>query len=240
MRFYNRKLAAGALVTVVVFSILIKLGLWQLSRSEEKVQMEQMMAQRAQQPPIKLSQLTDEAIVNPNGLIVQLEVLPLKEHYILLDNQSFNGQVGYLALQLVRTEGHRFVLFEVGFIPAPRLRDVLPVVQWLEQPFAFTGRLYRKSENPLSKELLLEEGSPSRIQNLNITQLSAHWNTPIELFVVQPIEENWRYPQPWQPIPLGSGKHLGYAVQWFGMATALFFFSLFLLFRLLKQGGIHY
>ena len=197
------------------------------------------MAQRAQQPPVRLSQLPPDAIVNPNGLRVQLEVLPIQEHYLLLDNQSFKGQVGYLALQLVKTDNHRFILFEVGFIAAPKLRHVLPDVQWLEKPFAFTGRLYRKSENPLSKELFLEEGSPSRIQNLNIDQLSAYWDTPIEFFVVQPIEEDWRYPQPWQPIPLSSEKHLGYAVQWFGMATALFLLSFFLLFRLLRHGGIH-
>ena len=195
------------------------------------------MAQRAEQPPVRLSQLTSDVIENPNGLRVQLEALPVKGHYILLDNQSFKGQVGYLALQLVKTENHRFVLFEVGFIAAPRLRHILPDVQWLEKPFKFTGRLYRKSENPLSKELLLEEGTPSRIQNLNIKQLSAYWNTPIELFVVQPIEEGWRYPQPWQPIPLSSEKHLGYAVQWFGMAAALFLLSLFLLLRLLRHGG---
>ncbi len=224
------------LITVVAFSILINLGLWQLSRAEEKSEIEQKVTQRAQMSPVGLSELTQEQISNPTGVKVVLSATPVTDRYLLLDNQSVDGKVGYLALQLVKTQSGQHLLLERGFVEAPGLRSQLPQVNWLNSELALEGRLYRKSSNPLSKDLHLEQGTMSRIQNLNFAQLEQHWQIEIEPFVAQPLVEPWPYIQPWQPVSMNPDKHLGYAVQWFSMASVLALLSVGLLVKALKQG----
>ncbi|NOH78297.1 SURF1 family protein [Vibrio sp. RE86] len=226
-----------SLVTVVAFSFLVKLGFWQLSRAEEKSEIEQHVLLKSEQIPIRLEALASDALDNPTGTKVVVSATPVIDKYLLLDNQNFNGNVGYLALQLVKSDGGRWLLVERGFVEAPALRSELPKVVWLTEPMSIEGRLYRKSTNPLSQSLYLEPGVPSRIQNLNFSQLEAHWEVPLENYVLQPQSKSWPYPQPWSPVSMKSEKHLGYAVQWFSMAGALAVLSLILLVRIFKQGA---
>lgn len=224
-----------SLLTVVAFSILVNLGLWQLSRAEEKREIEAKVAQLAAQPALELSQVSESLRVSPTGLKVALNASPVEGRYLLLDNQSFHGEVGYLALQLAQTESEQWVLLERGFVPAPPLRSQLPEVVWLTEPQRIEGRLYRKSVNPLSHELFIEQGDVSRIQNVNYAELESLWGIELERFIVQPQMESWPYPQPWQPVSMNAEKHTGYAVQWFSMAAALVILSLLLLMRTIRR-----
>ena len=83
------------------------------------------------------------------------------------------------------------------------------------------GRVYERSINPLSSDVMQEpmlEGI--RIQNLNIQQLSEVLDTPLFGFVLQPFAlPNNHLPRIWSPYPMTSQKHFGYAFQWFGMAV---------------------
>ncbi|KOO13861.1 cytochrome oxidase biogenesis protein Surf1 facilitates heme A insertion [Vibrio xuii] len=233
----TRRVWVVVLLTVVAFSILVNLGLWQLSRAEEKRAIEQQVSQRDSQQWISLGQISAEQLAIPTGVKVEFQALPVKDRYLLLDNQNYQGEVGYIALQLVKAESGEWVLLERGFIRAPRLRTQLPEVDWLVEPMTVQGRLYRKSPNPLSQDLYLESGIPSRIQNLNYAQLEKSWGIELARYVVQPQADSWPYPQPWQPVAMKSEKHHGYAVQWFSMAAALLLLSSIILIRLFKQGA---
>ncbi len=232
----STKFVVACVVTVVAFSILINLGLWQLSRADEKSQIEQQVTQREQLAPIRLSELTVEQFDNPTGVRVSIKATPVKGRYLLLDNQSVDGEVGYLALQLINTQTGNSLLLERGFVPSSLYRSELPKVDWLIQPFEFTGRLYSRSMNPLSQELHIEQGEVSRIQNLNFSQLQEAWRIDLEPYVVQPMVASWPYVQPWQPISMQPEKHLGYAVQWFSMAAVLAALAIGLLVRAYYQG----
>lgn len=62
------------------------------------------------------------------GVKVTANLSPLAGYYVLLDNQTYNGEVGYLALQLVRAIDGRNVLLELGFVAAKSSRSDLPDV----------------------------------------------------------------------------------------------------------------
>ncbi|TFH90315.1 SURF1 family protein [Vibrio ouci] len=233
----TRRFWIVVLLTVVAFSILVNLGLWQLSRAEEKREIEQQVSQRDSQQWISLGQISADQLAIPTGVKVEFQALPVKDRYLLLDNQNYQSEVGYIALQLVKAQSGESVLLERGFIRAPKLRTQLPEVNWLVEPMKVQGRLYRKSPNPLSQDLYLESGVPSRIQNLNYAQLEKSWGIELARYVVQPQVDNWPYPQPWQPVAMKSEKHHGYAVQWFSMAAALLLLSSIILIRLFKQGA---
>ncbi|MGF1721873.1 SURF1 family protein [Vibrio kyushuensis] len=242
----------GLLLTLVVFSLLVKLGFWQLSRGEAKQQTELALSQRADQEPIPLALAIRRYQNQPlTGVKVTVDIkpLPLKSDVtttkistsplenkvtFVLDNQTYQGTVGYLAYQVVSDSKGMYFLLERGFIAGSKQRSQLPVVQWLNTPQTLSGRLYQKSTNRLSTELGLEDTSPIRIQNLNLPALSQELGIELAPFVFQPQHVSWPYPQPWQPVPMYSAKHFGYAIQWFSMAVVFAILCIYVLVRAMK------
>ena len=225
------------LVTVIVFSTLVKLGFWQLERAQFKAQWQQELNNRQSSSVLSYDELLKLATDEPaTGFKLQVMVTPQSEQIFLLDNQIYNGQVGYLAYQaLTVNENTPWLLVELGFIAASLDRSQLPEVQTIMQPLLLQGRVYQKQLNPMSSELMAEEGQPTRIQNLNLPQLAQLVGQPLAPAVLQPNNLNNPYPHPWQPIPLSSQKHHGYAVQWFSMALVFAVLMGYLVFRKLKK-----
>ncbi|WP_237485829.1 SURF1 family protein [Vibrio hippocampi] len=125
------------ILTVGVFTVLVKLGFWQLERGEQKQQLETSLQQRQNSRPVPFASL---ALRNPNqepalyqrwtGVPVVAKVKP-QATLLFVDNQVFRGEVGYLVLQLVQVDGVGAVLVELGFVPASHDRRVLPAVEMM-------------------------------------------------------------------------------------------------------------
>ncbi|ASI92124.1 hypothetical protein BSZ05_20120 [Vibrio mediterranei] len=232
--FKSVKFWVGFVLTVVVFSTLVKLGLWQLQRGNDKSHMESMLAQRSKQSPISLSSVHFSNTSQSNsdyldwiGVPVFAEVTPLPELFYL-DNQTFEGQVGYVVYQLIIDGQSRFLLLELGFVKGMEQRQSLPVVEQLTHPLMITGRLYQKLDSPLGNELYPEDFTSStstrfRIQNLNIGSLAELTGKPLQAWALQPIDSTTPYAHPWKPLSMNSTKHYGYAFQWFSMALVFAF-----------------
>ncbi len=234
-------------LTVVVFSILIKLGIWQLDRAAQKSMVERNLLERQNQAAMPLTQIsalpTDS---NITGMIGIANVEPVLHQIVLLDNQTFNGKVGYLAYQIAMVmtplEEQLLVLLELGFVEAPLSRSELPQVVALKAKQQVSGRLYRRETNPISHQLHAESGWPKRIQNLNLPALadlltmeSGGPTTLLPWAMQVQNMENWPYPQPWKPISMNADKHMGYAVQWFAMASVFLIIMLTIFLRNLRQ-----
>ncbi len=209
--------------------------MWQLNRAEQKLELQNMLTSNEQQTAIRLTDFDPQDKQDFYGVKVTANLSPLAGYYVLLDNQTYNGEVGYLALQLVRAIDGRNVLLELGFVAAKSSRSDLPDVAWLSQNYNREGRLYTRSTNPLSSNLMLEPTEPARIQNLNTDQLGEYWQLPIESYIFQPRQAQWHYPQPWNPLPMSADKHQGYAFQWFSMAFALAIIAIIWLRKALKS-----
>ncbi|CAI2331365.1 transmembrane cytochrome oxidase complex biogenesis factor transmembrane protein [Vibrio parahaemolyticus] len=243
----SKRFGIAVCLTVVVFSLLVKLGFWQLERGQEKQALEQAILARADAPYQSLTSVLDnndwreESVI---GVKVQADAKPEPLPVVLLDNQTFQGKVGYLAYQVVSVgqDPITLALLELGFVEGRRTRDSLPTVTTLKSPTNVTGRLYRKSMNPLSSELMPEMGEGIRVQNLNVSELNELLNVELMPAVLQPDNlENWAYPFPWNPLPLTSAKHFGYAVQWFVMAGVFLLLTMVVCIRWFRkaasQGG---
>ena len=241
----SKRFWAAVCLTVAVFSLLVKLGLWQLDRGEQKQALEQTILARADLPYKEMHVVLDnndwreESVI---GVKVEAQVAPEPLPIILLDNQTYDGAVGYLAYQVVSVSQSQNILalLELGFVAGERSRAELPVVKELEAPSVVTGRLYRKSMNPLSSELMPERGESIRVQNLNISQLNQMLNIELMPAVLQPDNlENWPYDFPWNPLPLTSAKHFGYSVQWFVMAGVFLLLTVVVFIRWLRGVSSH-
>ena len=221
------------LVTVVVFTLLVKLGLWQLDRAKEKEEWQATLTQRQASSPLSFSALLTKANDEPlTGWQLTLTATPVNATLLLLDNQVHQGHVGYLAYQLLVVEPEQpWILAELGFIEAGLHRDKLPIVQPLVGSQALTGRLYQRQNNPMSEHLMAEanfslnDTQTIRFQNLNFPELAKLIGHPLVPAVLQPFDDiAWNstgtaLAKPWLPIPLSAQKHRGYALQWFTMAA---------------------
>ncbi len=255
-KFRSKGFWIAVVLTVVSVGILIKLGLWQLERGNEKLRYEQQLSERAQQSPRSLdsviSEWKDSRIqaqgaseqLSLNGLKVDVELETPSGLVVLLDNQVNQGAVGYVIYMLgevrFKDENESLVaekqlLIDLGFVAASNDRRELPQLGNITLPTNMSGRLYTRSVNPLSHELGLENTTPKRIQNINITALSEYTGQAVLPFVFQPQSlESWPYELLWRPTAMKSEKHFGYSFQWFVMAAVLLFLMLLIGYRYLK------
>lgn len=238
-------------LTLVSVGILIKLGLWQLDRGNEKLRYEQQLSQRAVQSPKPLDTVLNEwreasvgtqQPVSPstlNGLKADVELVKPSGLILLLDNQINQGTVGYVIYMLseVQTQdGRKQLLIDLGFVAASNDRRELPEIGKITLPIEMSGRLYTRSVNPLSQELGLENTTPKRIQNSNIEALSQYTGQEVLPFIFQPQSlDSWPYEMLWRPTAMKSEKHFGYSFQWFMMAAVLLSLMLLIGFRYLKK-----
>lgn len=257
-KFRSKGFWIAVVLTVVSVGILIKLGLWQLDRGNEKLRYEQQLSERAQQSPRSLDGVISELQNSRtqaqdlseqqslNGLKVDVTLETSSGLVILLDNQINQGTVGYVIYMLgeVQVQGKQFLrkhqlLIDLGFVVASRDRRELPQLGNITLPTNMSGRLYTRSVNPLSHELALENTTPKRIQNINITALSEYTGQEVLPFVFQPQSlESWPYELLWRPTAMKSEKHFGYSFQWFVMAAVLLLLIMLIGYRYLKKTPI--
>ncbi|MEZ8660311.1 SURF1 family protein [Vibrio cyclitrophicus] len=259
-KFRSKGFWIAVVLTVVSVGILIKLGLWQLDRGNEKLRYEQQLSERAQQSSRSLDAVISEwkdsriqaqgASEQPslNGLKVDVDLEMPSGLVVLLDNQINQGTVGYVIYMLgevrFKDENESLVaekqlLIDLGFVAASNDRRELPQLGNITLPINMSGRLYTRSVNPLSHELGLENTTPKRIQNINITALSEYTGQAVLPFVFQPQSlESWPYELLWRPTAMKSEKHFGYSFQWFVMAAVLLFLMLLIGYRYLKATPI--
>ncbi|TKF83740.1 SURF1 family protein [Vibrio sp. F13] len=259
-KFRSKGFWIAVVLTVVSVGALIKLGLWQLDRGNEKLRYEQQLSERAQQSFRSLDTVISEWKGSRtqaqgtseqqflNGLKVDVELETPSGLVVLLDNQINQGTVGYVIYMLgeVRFEdgnqslvAEKQLLIDLGFVPASNDRRELPQLGSITVPTKMSGRLYTRSINPLSHELGLENTTPNRIQNLNIAALSQYTGQEVLPFVFQPQSlDSWPYEMLWRPTAMKSEKHFGYSFQWFVMAAVLLFLMLLIGYRYLKATPI--
>lgn len=249
--FRGKGFWVAVVLTLVSVGILIKLGLWQLDRGNEKLRYEQQLSQRATQSSRPLdtviSEWREESVrtqqsLNPstlNGLKADVQLVKKSGLVFLLDNQINQGTVGYVIYMLgdVQTQdGRKQLLIDLGFVAASNDRRELPQIGNVTLPTNMSGRLYTRSVNPLSHELGLEKTTPTRIQNINIDSLSQYTGQEVLPFFFQPQSLNsWPYEMLWRPTAMKSEKHFGYSFQWFVMAAVLLSLMLLIGYRHLNK-----
>ncbi|MBU3020310.1 SURF1 family protein [Aestuariibacter sp. A3R04] len=218
----TRRLLTLPIAVVVCAAVIcmVMLGFWQLDRMHEKEQRLASIAQKSADGAMTLREL-DPRREDIRDFLVGFNGKADTEKLLYLDNQVENGQVGYdVIVPVVSNEG--IVLVNYGWVKAPLFRGTLPAVDIAPGFQHFHGRINVPSENPVVRETLsLEAPFPAVIQALDIGFISRLTQMKVAPFVVEltaPAQSN--FVRNWQPVVMPPQKHLGYAIQWFGLAVA--------------------
>jgi cytochrome oxidase assembly protein ShyY1 len=205
------------LFTVAVMVMLIKLGLWQLSRAEEKTELSNLLMQRSEMEYLRIDHLPSDPRWYRLTLRGQFDV----SRAILLDNQVRKGKVGY-QLYVPFTSQQREFLVNLGWLAAPIYRDQLPTLPSLSGTLSISGVIALPSRLPSLQESHLRDMSPLRVQGIDINELSLHFQRSFLPWVLQLDGTHaLALPSLWKPVVMGAEKHYGYAFQWFLLAFSV-------------------
>lgn len=227
------------LATLFTFSavvIMFALGLWQLQRAEEKTLYLQQLENSGAQP---ISSMTDSSSLT-DGQKVAINGHLLTEQYLLLDNKVHQGRVGYQVLvPLLSPQGT--VLVNFGWVPAPASRRQLPDVELPTGTFSATGSTAAARLNPMITETATGDNSwPKVVQQIDLPLFSQWLQRSLLPMVVQlDPEPSSGYQRHWQQVVMPPEKHIGYAIQWFGLALACMLVYLFALFKSKREVSPH-
>ena len=205
------------------FAVLVALGLWQLQRMEWKHGMVAAIEARIGAEPVPLPETVEEAADNftPVVLTGTVDGDPLR-----VLGAWRGGGSGYRIVAPVLTEGRR-VMVDLGVVPLDGAADlVLP-----QTALAITGTLNWPDDHnagtpePDGLDWYAREVGP----------MATALDTEPLMVVATQVEP----PLPVTPIPVGvegiPDNHLGYAIQWFGLAAVWLGMTLFLLWRIRRR-----
>ena len=218
-----KRFRPGVIPTVVVallLPLMVALGFWQLGRAAEKTALLANYAERRVAEPMASTELLNST--DPAYRRVHLYGQFDAAHSLLLDNRQRDGKVGVELLQAFQDQRTGlWLLINRGWLPWPD-RRVPPQFTTPTQTLNLDAWVYV---------------APGATFQLHADPVSDHW--PQTITAVEPAKF-WRslerdgfayelraepgpasYQTDWPVVAMGPEKHLGYAVQWFAMATAL-------------------
>ena len=211
------------LVTALLLPLLISLGVWQVNRAHEK---EAMIAAREQAGRGSAQALAAMDLdAKPKYQVVRAQGRYDRDHQFLLDNQTYNGRVGYQVLTPFRVAGSgRVILVARGWVPAPASRDRKPEFPTPAGEITVRGRFAPAPSTGvhLGEPIHPGEDWPVRVEWVDYDALSLQLGTDLPEAVVElDPDEAGGFVRHWTYVGLPPARHWGYAFQWFMLAGTL-------------------
>lgn len=214
-----------SLMVLVLLPVLLGLGWWQLSRAEDKRELLDQVAKARAAAPVSVAALLAEDL--PGFRRVRLEGYFDERHSLLLDNRTRHGRPGVELLQPFLDGSGHWLLVNRGWLPWPDRRQ-LPDFTTPSRQIALTAWVYRPPDSLIVLKNPASDDWPRLINRVDAPALWAELEReglPVELRLEPgPVS----YGVEWPVVNLTPDKHLGYAVQWFALAAALFVLFLYL------------
>lgn len=219
-----KRFRPGVVPTVVVFlllPLLVFLGFWQLSRAEEKRVLLNNYAERRAAEPMASTQL--EQTADPAYRRVRLRGQFDSEHSLMLDNSIRESGPGIELIQPFHDQASGlWLLVNRGWLLWPNRRTP-PVFATPDQVvdldayvYVPPGATFQLSPDPAGAPW------PRLVTAVDPAKLWPELGRQGFAYEVRQESGVGAYQLDWPVVAMGPEKHLGYAVQWFAMATALF------------------
>jgi surfeit locus 1 family protein len=211
------------LLTIVLIALLVSLGRWQLHRADEKrVLFDSFAAGADATRPIDLK----------TPKLPRYQHVEAAGHYddtrqVLIDNMVNAERAGYFVITPFALQGGGWILVNRGWIPLGKTRADRPAI-----PAAADARIIRgRTDNLPSPGIRAGEPAPlmppypvvaSFPRHADLAQLldETLWTAAADSILLDPAEPDG-YVRNWAPPGFPPMRHVGYAVQWFGLALAL-------------------
>jgi len=204
--------------------ITLALGMWQLSRAEQKLALQSLMDQRASLATLEGSAL-DTATLAQDALYrpALLRGRWLASHTVYLDNRQMNAKSGFFVLTpLQLDDSATTVLVQRGWVQRDfNNRSRLPALVTEPDLVEIRGRIAPAPSKLY--EFAAESGGAIR-QNVDLDAFSREIGVALAPWSLQQTgPAAGGLLREWPQIDTGVAKHHGYAFQWFALSGLIAF-----------------
>lgn len=214
------------LIFAIIFvPITISLGLWQIERANEKKVIISNYDKLLVSTPIALQKEQPLENWQPIETVGAYQDLVIYE-----DNAINSGKAGFKVYHLFQNGDGTFMFVHRGFIERNLIKNNLPRIDTPLRKKNIKGTALFKQNNTFVKNI--EESDIRIIQEFNTSVL-------IERFPI--LKDRYLHPflfnldvrdadkfQPIEkPVNMTASKHIGYAIQWFGLCAALIILTIY-------------
>jgi surfeit locus 1 family protein len=211
------------LLTIVLLALLISLGRWQLRRADEKHALWASFAAGTDG-----SQRIDRSTPKiPRYRHVEAEGRYDQTRQILIDNMFNAEHAGYYVITPFALTGGGWLLVNRGWVPLGAYRETRPAVPVGGEMRRIRGRADNLPAPGIQMGVRAALAPPFPVvapfpDVAEISQLlhEQNWSLAAETVLLDADQPDG-YTRNWLPPGFPPMRHIGYAVQWFGLAVAL-------------------
>lgn len=220
--FAGRRFAPApcwTLLALAGMAVFISLGRWQLGRADEKRDLFAAFESGSRvgiELPSNLVPLDRYQRATTAG-----RYDPSRQ--FLLDNMTHDGVPGlHVLTPLLRDDGS-VVVVDRGFLPSRGRRSDLPDIPVDDAPRRVSGRMDYLPRPAVELGTGPTAGWPRLISFPRVEDLATALGLPVhpQVLLLDAGEPDG-FLRDWRPPGMTPDKHVGYAVQWFGLAAAVF------------------
>ena len=208
------------LAALFFFVLTLWLGNWQSERADTKraLQARYDAALEAAAIPVGGTLLDRDSVLYRR---VEVKGTFDDAQTILLDNRVYNGVAGYHVLTPLKIQGSQLaILVNRGWVAAGRSRDQLPETPAPQGVIKLAGM----ATDPHSRYVeLMQSTSQGRVwQNLDFERFAANYGARLQpVLLLQTNRTEDGLVRDWPRPDTGVSMHVGYAFQWYSLATTL-------------------
>ena len=214
------------LIFAIIFvPITISLGMWQIERENEKKLIIANYDKLLVSAPIALQKnqmLNNWQPIETTGTY--------EDTIVYEDNAINNGKAGFKVYHLFRNDDGTFIFIHRGFIERNLIKNNLPEVEIPTEKKSIYGTTLFKQNNTFVKNI--EESDSRIIQEFNASLLIDKYpmlkDKYLHPFLFNlDIRDVNKYQPIEKPVNMTASKHIGYAIQWFGLCAALIILTIY-------------
>jgi len=212
------------IAVLVLLPLLLRLGMWQLERAQEKREIIAAQHAKLALPPLDINQSRqDVSNLQYHHLKVTGTFDP--KYQVFIDNKVQQEKAGYEVVTPMRIGNtEQYVLVDRGWVPMGATRADLPVIKSPTKVISIVGIAKYNTKDVVSfgDANRSNQGWPAVVRWVDIKALAQETKLDLMPFMLLlDPESDYGYVRDWKFINMPPEKHISYAVQWFAMAIAL-------------------
>ena len=213
------------ILAIIFVPITISLGFWQLDRAQEKKEIIANYDKLLTSEPISLNTKSTYKNWQPVTTMGRF-----KDTVIFEDNAILSGRAGFKIYHLFENGDGSYVFVHRGFIERNMIKNNLPLIDTPKGKQSLKGSILIKQDNSFVQDI--EESDARIIQEFDIERLINKFpilkDRYLHPFLFNlDIRDKNKFLAIEKPVNMAASKHIGYAIQWFGLCIALIILTIY-------------
>lgn len=213
-----------SLLCLLLFSLCIVLGIWQLHRYSYKKTLLLTYQKRLTDAPQNVKQIAN--LSDQQFQAVKAQGRYLNSETVLLQNRFYHDELGFeVFTPLQMPNDKKLLLIDRGWVKKPD-NQPLPDIQAVTSLQEIKGhiKLLNEYQFILGKNILQPEKKPLVAERVDLNELSQIIHQSFYPFIVR-LDVNAKnennFVRDWTIVTVLPQRHMAYAIQWFALALVL-------------------